>query len=291
MGDIAKLGNQRDQWEQRIRATDGDAVKAIIDRGVAWLEVYEDCRAKYGKQGGSEFSAFATERFGVDKYEASRWVAIGRDAPELLDIVQQFASDYRALYDYTRLEDDQKRALIESEETIDRKAIKAITYGHTEGDEWYTPWWLFDSLGIRYSIDVCAPIDLEHVTTPADSFFTEEENGLDQAWHGTVWCNPPYSDPSPWACRCVEHDDGLLLTHIPMNAEWCTKVWAACAGIRLFQAIEFVRPDGKTQRPGSWLQLAAFGTTAREALSQMIVPADVADNPRRVPSPMWGRVT
>ncbi len=164
---------------------------------------------------------------------------------------------------------------------------KAALYGHDEGDEWYTPRWIFDSLGLRYSIDVCAPSDLTHVTTPADSFLTEAEDGLTQPWHGTIWCNPPYSAPDPWAVRCVEHGDGLLLTHIPMNADWCTKVWAACDGIRLFQAIEFVRPDGKTQRPGSWLQLAAFGETATAALAQMVTPAEVAENPRRVPSPMW----
>ena len=64
-------------------------------------------------------------------------------------------------------------------------------------------------------------------------------------------------------------------------------VWQACDGIRLFQAIEFVRPDGKVQRPGSWLQLAAFGDQAAEALLNFQVPDHVAENPRRVPSPMW----
>jgi hypothetical protein len=166
---------------------------------------------------------------------------------------------------------------------------KAQLYGHDEGDEWYTPRWIFDALGIRFSIDVCAPLDLTHVTTPADRYFNESDDGLSQEWSGTIWCNPPYSKPAPWAERCVEHGDGLLLTHIPMNAEWCAKVWAACDGIRLFQAIEFVRPDGKTQRPGSWLQLSAFGPVARDALAAMQTPPDVAENPRRVPSPMWVR--
>ena len=181
------------------------------------------------------------------------------------------------------------RSPVDVVKTIDKKHDKVGLYGHDEGDEWYTPQWLFDSLGVQFAIDVCAPEDLAHVTTPADRYFNQQDDGLAQPWTGTVWCNPPYSAPEAWATKCIEHGDALLLTHIPMNAEWCARVWNACAGIRLFQAIEFVRPDGKTQRPGSWLQLAAFGSKASDALARLETPIDVAENPRRVPSPMWVR--
>jgi hypothetical protein len=164
---------------------------------------------------------------------------------------------------------------------------RARTLQSDSGDEWYTPRWLFDSLGLRFTIDVCAPVDTTHVTTPAVEFYNIETDGLSQDWHGTVWCNPPYSTPDPWARKMIEHGDGLLLTHIPMNAAWAADIWRACDGIRLFQAIEFVRPDGSKQRPGMWLQLAAFGPVATQALQDMTIPEDVADNPRRVPSPMW----
>lgn len=181
------------------------------------------------------------------------------------------------------------RSPVDVVNTIDKKHDKALLYGHDEGDEWYTPQWLFDSLGVQFAIDVCAPEDLTHVTTPADRYFNQQDDGLAQPWTGTIWCNPPYSAPEAWATKCIEHGDALLLTHIPMNAEWCARVWNACAGIRLFQAIEFVRPEGKTQRPGSWLQLAAFGSKARDALARLETPPNVAENPRRVPSPMWVR--
>lgn len=178
-----------------------------------------------------------------------------------------------------------KQALVERKPV--NKALKAIEYGHDQGDEWYTPKWIFDSLGLTFDIDVCAPRDLTHVTTPAAAYLNEDDDGLSQEWNGIVWCNPPYSAPEAWADKCIEHGNGLLLTHIPMNAAWAQRVWTHCDGIRLFQAIEFTRPDGKTQRPGSWLQLAAFGGQARDALEQMKIPPDVAENPRRVPSPMW----
>lgn len=175
------------------------------------------------------------------------------------------------------------------EKQVTKAHDKAVLYGHLEGDEWYTPKWLFDALRIKFSIDVCAPKDRTHVTTPAEQFFSEEDDGLNQKWHGTIWCNPPYSTPEPWAMRCVQHANGLLLSHIPMNAAWCIEVWNTCDGIRLFQAMEFVRPDGTIQRPGNWLQLAAWGANATKALEQLKVPDDIAENPRRIPSPMWVR--
>jgi phage N-6-adenine-methyltransferase len=30
----------------------------------------------------------------------------------------------------------------------------------------------------------------------ADNFFTKDDNGLEQEWHGRVWLNPPYSQPA-----------------------------------------------------------------------------------------------
>lgn len=159
-----------------------------------------------------------------------------------------------------------------------------------DGDEWYTPPWLFRALGIEFSLDVCAPLDQTYSAVPADKHLTIEDDGLAQHWHGTVWCNPPYSKPEPWARRLIHHGDGLLLTHIPMNAGWAVDVWESCDAIRLFQAMEFVRPDGTSQRPGYWLQLAAFGPVATEALGRIQPLGDAAFNKRRVASPMWKQV-
>lgn len=160
-----------------------------------------------------------------------------------------------------------------------------------EGDEWYTPRWLFDALGLEFAIDVCSPLDRTHVAVPATRWFTIEDDGLSQRWDGTVWCNPPYSAPEAWARRMIHHGDGLLLTHMPMNAGWCVDVWDACDAIRLFQAMDFVRPDGSSQRPGYWLQLTAFGQIATEALARLQPYGSAAANKRRVASPMWRPLT
>ncbi len=110
-----------DEWESHIR--DANVENTIIDRGKRWLAFFDECKLSHGKQGGSEFSKFADERFGFNDSTAFIWVAIGKGSNELLDNVKKFSTDYRAMYDYLRLEDGQKKILLDSGETIDRKAI------------------------------------------------------------------------------------------------------------------------------------------------------------------------
>ena len=145
------------------------------------------------------------------------------------------------------------------------------------GDEWYTPAWLFDALGLRFDVDVCAPLDPRFVSTPASRFYTLVDDGLAQPWHGLVWCNPPYSNPTPWAERMIDHNYGVLLSHVPINGLWALRAWWQCSALRLLQGMEFVRPTGELQRPGYWLHLVAFGDEAGAALRAMTVDDSVRE--------------
>src|SRR5258708_4523075 len=89
-------------------------------------------------------------------------------------------------------------------------SIKLLPPRTSDENEWYTPRWLFDALGIKFAIDVCAPLDRTHSAVPADRHFTIEDDGLAQPWDGIAWCNPPYSTPEPWARRMIHHGDGLI---------------------------------------------------------------------------------
>lgn len=149
------------------------------------------------------------------------------------------------------------------------------------GDDWYTPRWLFDSLGLLFDVDVCAPVDPAHRTCPARRHYTEADDGLAQDWAGLVWCNPPYSDAAPWVAKWLEHGDGLLLTHIPANARWAVDVWRQADTAVWLQALEFARPNGQTYRPGYALQLAGIGPAADHL-------AKVSELPKG--GTLWGRV-
>ena len=64
----------------------------------------------------------------------------------------------------------------------------------TNDNEWYTP-----SCYIEAARVVMGSIDLDPAsceeanrTVKATHYYTKEDNGLIQPWHGNVWCNPPY---------------------------------------------------------------------------------------------------
>lgn len=136
-----------------------------------------------------------------------------------------------------------------------------------EADSWFTPTWLFDQIGLRFDMDVCAPLDPGQRTSPASRYLTIEDDGLLTPWDGLVWCNPPYSKPEAWADKMIAHGNGVLLIHMPNNAEWMVRAQHAASSVRLIQSMHFVRPNGVEQRPGYSLMLATYGDHLRDALA------------------------
>jgi hypothetical protein len=91
--------------------------------------------------------------------------------------------------------------------------------GNTSDDYW-TPKWLFDALGIEFDLDVaCPPGGASH--TPCKAFYTQETN---------VWMNPPYSKATPWVARFMEHRQGICLVPFARSA-WANKLWDDCDGV------------------------------------------------------------
>lgn len=91
----------------------------------------------------------------------------------------------------------------ENEEVVSRTAVlnmikdekKPHVANNSGCNEWYTP----DEY-IELAWDVLGEIDLDPAscefanrTIQAKQYFTVEQDGLRQEWHGRVWMNPPYS--------------------------------------------------------------------------------------------------
>jgi len=94
---------------------------------------------------------------------------------------------------------------------------------HKTSDDWYTPRWVFDALDVEFDLDVASPPG-GIPWIPVKHYYTKADDGLAQNWRGKVWMNPPYSDPTPWVKKWVEHGEGVAL--IPTSTgKWMLDLW------------------------------------------------------------------
>jgi hypothetical protein len=107
-------------------------------------------------------------------------------------------------------------------------------------DDCYTPKWVFDAMGLRFDLDVAAPVGGPwHV--PCDRYYTAEEDGLSCPWNGLVWCNPPYSNFGAWVERFTAHDRAVLMGLMAPRVDRRSRAFAAA------DAVAFINP--KFERP------------------------------------------
>lgn len=70
-------------------------------------------------------------------------------------------------------------------------------------DDWSTPQDLFDELNKihKFTLDVCASPS----NAKCKTFFTKEQNALEQEWYGVCWMNPPYGrEIGQWMKKAYE---------------------------------------------------------------------------------------
>lgn len=113
-------------------------------------------------------------------------------------------------------------------------------------DDCYTPRWVFNAMGLQFDLDVAAPPGGPwHV--PAKRYYTAEDDGLSQSWDGLVWCNPPYSNYTPWAERFARHDRMAIMGILLPEVRWLPIVLAAADAVSAISC-DFSRPDGSKVR-------------------------------------------
>lgn len=130
-------------------------------------------------------------------------------------------------------------------------------------DDYYTPRWVFEALGLEFEIDVCAPPGgISWI--PAKRYFTKADDGLAQPWSGRVWMNPPFSKPAPWVRRFIAHGNGVCLVGHAKSA-WHPKLFRCADAVAIpHQYFDFV--GGSVFMP---VWFAAMGAEESEALSRI----------------------
>ena len=126
-----------------------------------------------------------------------------------------------------------------------------LDFGHNEirhdtTDDYYTPPFIFEALGLTFDIDVCSPPG-GAPWIPAKRYLSIIDDGLITSWLGRVWMNPPYSKPAPWVSKWLSHGNGLGL--VPMaKSQWFNNLWESemVAAIAMPNKIRFMKPNGES---------------------------------------------
>lgn len=139
--------------------------------------------------------------------------------------------------------------------------------------EWYTPAWIFDTMGLTFDTDPASPHDMES-EVPASTKYTIFDDGLRQPWHGRVWMNPPYGPTTgQWMDRFIEHGHGIALVFSRTDASWCQRALrTADATLFMNGRIDFIpgkENQHKRSRAGAGTVLFAMGEDCADALERL----------------------
>jgi len=138
---------------------------------------------------------------------------------------------------------------------------------HNTSDDWYTPPYIFEALGLQYEFDVSGPPGgLPWI--PANKTFSILDDGLFQNWGGgKVWMNPPYSNPKPWVEKFIANGNGVAL--VPTSTGiWMLNFWSAPVSWLMLEPMRFVRSNLVTAKGAMPIRcwLVAIGDDNVEAL-------------------------
>lgn len=136
-------------------------------------------------------------------------------------------------------------------------------------DDYYTPRWIFDTMGITFDLDVACPPE-GSINVPAARYYTAADDGLAQPWEGRVWMNPPYSKTAPWVRRWLDHANGIALLPCVKESRWVHDLWASEAKVVWINAdpIKFWHKE-KEQHILTIVWLWALGDDCIEAISRL----------------------
>lgn len=143
------------------------------------------------------------------------------------------------------------------------------TNGQT--DEWYTPAWIFEALGVKFDLDPCAAQDDQAPAARWASHRIFGGGGMEAEWYGTVWLNPPFGGRNgirPWLHKLADHGSGIALVPNRTGTDWWQDFASVADGVLFIRGkVKFLRPDGSEGgSPGYGNVLMAYGAAMRDAL-------------------------
>lgn len=143
-----------------------------------------------------------------------------------------------------------------------------------ETDERWTPQWIFTALNEEFDLDPASP-PLGESYVPTKAVWTKDDDGLNQPWHGFVWCNPPFSHSTAWADRFMDHGCGIWLGPVA-NGGWHDRMTRASDAMILLRDFAFIGINHAQKRSSMPLSMHGFGSRAASALGRFQANAPTA---------------
>jgi ParB family chromosome partitioning protein len=242
-------------WDEFERAAEHKVAEQR--EHVEWWDATVTVRQSPGRGGnkssadrGSISAAEAERMTSISHQQVSRWRKLLADEPKY---VQQFVDTARK--------------------------VAALAHNHrAQGsgeNEWYTP-----AADVDLARAVLGSIDLDPATSEqanetvrAERIFTQDENGLEQEWHGRVWLNPPYAQPAigQFVEKMITEytsgrvTEGIVLTHNYTDTAWFHRAANACSAICFTRGrIAFGSPNGDKASATQGQAFFYFGSNVAE---------------------------
>lgn len=196
---------------------------------------------------------------GVSHQQSSRWQRESRVA----------ADDFEAY-----LRDCQKQGREVTQAGLLKLANGAHVSNNSGNSEWYTPKEYVDAVHEVMGFidtDPCS-CEVANEVVRAETYYTAEQDGLQQEWHGCVYVNPPYGDGTveEFAVKLLlELDAGratqaIFLVNNCTETRWFqTLVCHASAICFPCGRISFWSPDRPSKTPLQGQAILYFGTNAK----------------------------
>jgi hypothetical protein len=120
-------------------------------------------------------------------------------------------------------------------------------------DTWLTPKWVIDAIGLS-DLDPCGYKGGSIIQTAHECFCLEnDQDGLAEAWFGSIYCNPPYSKVDPWLKKGIQYyeetgEDVIFLVSVRTGTKWWKNLREAYGIVFIEKPLKFLDKEGVEHR-------------------------------------------
>ena len=116
-----------------------------------------------------------------------------------------------------------------------------------ERDTWRTPKYVFDyAKSLVGDVDYDTACDRSNALAEPVFHFFDSDDALSVKWLGVCWCNPPYSNITPWIEKAIASDAiTVMLIPSPNGESYYGELIKNSHEIAIQGRISFIGADGK----------------------------------------------